>query len=53
MQKSHPGNSLWFKYTAGKTGLEATQRLSSTIIKGRGRFERSKLGLSTEKKICK
>lgn len=37
MQKSHPGNCLWFKYTAGQTGLEATQRLSSTIIKGRGK----------------
>lgn len=37
MQKPHPDNFLWFNDTAGQTGLEATQRLSSTIIKGRGK----------------
>lgn len=45
MQKPHPGNSLWFKYTAEQIGLEATERLSSTIIKGRGEVRKRRIGI--------
>lgn len=53
MQKLHPDTFLWFNYTARQTGLEATQRLSSTIIKGRGKVWKRKIGIINWKKICK